>query len=160
MKNVNIIGGNRDIFPKSTESAVQDKVLKHFCLFVGTFPNPSGAISISVRTDILSDVKQKQRQLEICFHSDNLKCRVETRSWVGIKETILGVHSFLPFMTVLFVLISLSECFYVKPICVNSGDTEYTCKTFRDTPVTYKRQYIKLTGVNDKSDISRQHGLP
>ena len=48
----------------------------------------------------------------------------------------------------------------MKPICVNSGDTEYTCKTFRDTPVTYKRQYIKLTGVNDKSDISRQHGLP
>ena len=86
-----------------------------------------------------------------------MKCRVETRSWVGIKETILGVHSFLPFMTVLFVLISLSECFYVKPI--NSGDTEYM-RLLETHQLHIKRQYIKLTGVNDKSDISRQDGLP
>ena len=62
-------------------------------------------------------------------------------------------------MTVLFVLISLSECFYVKPICVNSGDTEYM-RLLETHQLHIKRQYIKLTGVNDKSDISRQHGLP
>ena len=72
---------------------------------------------------------------------------------LAVQHILFGVHSFLPFMTVLFVLISFSECFYVKLICVNSGDIDILLRLLETHQLLEAN--IKLTEVDDKSDFSQ-----